>query len=284
MFQCDATKPHCDRCTRYGIICPGYPEKNLTFKDDTSVVRERAEKKYEKRRRMREAGESSSESSRLRPTPVHTESSTSSRSDTEQPTDLSEGATSLMQLPLLHPREARVVEEAVTAFLSQWQNPNVELWWDIINPARMTNLKPFTGDSLATALQAVSVMMVAIKQDPPSTSLRTTAAKIYGAALRSINQTLQDPDEWLKDNTVLAVILTALFEVSKPATKGGARLKMPDNARTFGRDIIDDPSARNDDNRQRSRCGTISDGRRKANLSVCVFQLGEYIHRAPTQY
>ena len=208
--QCDATKPYCDRCTRYGIVCPGYPEKSLVFKDDTSIVRERAEKKYEKRRRRREADDTTESSSLLRPTPVHTESSTSSRSDSDAQMDSPE----LMRLPLLPADEVQVVEDAVASFLAQWSSPDVATWWNIPNPVSLASVQAFRGDSLATALQAVSLVMAALKQEPPSSPMMTSAAKIYGAALRSINRALQDPDEWLKDSTVLAVILTALFEVS----------------------------------------------------------------------
>ena len=141
---------------------------------------------------------------------MHTESSTSSRSDSDAQIDPSE----LMQLPLLPANEVQVVEDAVASFLAQWSSPDVEPWWDIPDPVRLASVQGFRGDSLATALQAVSLMMSALKQDPPSSSMMTSAAKIYGAALRSINRALQDPDEWLKDSTVLAVILTALFEVS----------------------------------------------------------------------
>lgn len=207
--QCDATKRHCDRCTRYGIVCPGYPAKSLVFKDDTSIVRERAEKKYEKRRRRREADDNTESSSLLRPTPVHRESSTSSRSDSDAQMDPSE----LLQLPLLSADEVQVVDNAVATFLAQWSSPDIASWWDIPDPVSLASVQPFRGDSLATALQAVSLVMSALKQEPPSSPMMTSAAKVYGAALRSINRALQDPGEWLKDSTVLAVILTALFEV-----------------------------------------------------------------------
>lgn len=125
-----------------------------------------------------------------------------------------------LPFPYLHPQEVHIVEEAVAAFLSQWSNPNVELWWDILNPTRLTSLQPLATDSLGTALQAVSVMTVALQSQPQSQPLMQCTAKIYGAALRSINFALQNPDECLQDNTMLAVILTALFEVRRPFGSG----------------------------------------------------------------
>ena len=112
--------------------------------------------------------------------------------------------------------EAEAVEEAVELFLSQWSNPDIEQWWDILEPERMAMLPPYTARSLGAALQAVSVMIMALHQSPESESgqrLTQLAAKVYGGTLRSINLALENHDECLKDSTVLAVILTAMFEV-----------------------------------------------------------------------
>ena len=115
-------------------------------------------------------------------------------------------------LPLLQPHENDVVAKAVNDFLSQWINPGVELWWDILHPDILTSLHPFEGECLSTALQAVSVMAVASRTGFQNQDLLRVAAKMYGSALRLINLALQSPVQCLQDNTILAVTLTALFE------------------------------------------------------------------------
>jgi hypothetical protein len=35
--------------------------------------------------------------------------------------------------PILQPDKAALTEAAVTAFLSQWSNSNVDLWWNVLD-------------------------------------------------------------------------------------------------------------------------------------------------------
>lgn len=48
-------------------------------------------------------------------------------------------------------------------------------------------------------------MKVALQPRPKGQTLIQTAAKVYGASLRSINIALQNPDDCLQDNTMLDI-------------------------------------------------------------------------------
>ena len=69
--------------------------------------------------------------------------------------------------------------------------------------------------SLGIALQAVSLMALALRPELQHYDMKRSAATMYGTALRAINSSLQDPKESLENNTFIAVMLTALFEVIK---------------------------------------------------------------------
>ena len=114
------------------------------------------------------------------------------------------------------PRHDKVafVEAAVVAFLSQWSNANVDVWWSVLDVATIQSSKSMLKGSLGIALQAVSLMALALRPELQHCDMKRSAAMMYGTALRAINLSLQGPKESLEDNTFIAVMLTALFEVN----------------------------------------------------------------------
>lgn len=50
--KCDSLRPSCERCCKYGVECPGYPDrKGIVFRKDTLLVQQKANEKYGKRKR-----------------------------------------------------------------------------------------------------------------------------------------------------------------------------------------------------------------------------------------
>jgi hypothetical protein len=117
--------------------------------------------------------------------------------------------------PRRQPDKAALVEAAVAAFLSQWSNSNVDVWWSVLDVAVLRSSKSWREGSLGIALHAVSVMALVLRPELQNCDIKRPAAMMYGTALRAINSSLEDPKESLEDNTFIAVMLTALFEVMK---------------------------------------------------------------------
>jgi hypothetical protein len=115
------------------------------------------------------------------------------------------------------PDKAALIEGTVAAFLSQWSNANVDVWWGALDVATIQSSKSMLKGSLGVALQAVSLMALALRPELKHCNMKRTAATMYGTALKAIKSSLQDPKESLEDNTFIAVMLTALFEVIKLA-------------------------------------------------------------------
>jgi hypothetical protein len=111
------------------------------------------------------------------------------------------------------PDQGALVEGAVAAFLSQWRNSNVEIWWNVMDVAICRPQNLMLKGSLSIALQGASLMALALRPELHHCDMKRSAAILYGTGLRAVNSSLQDPKESLEDNTLIAVMLIALFEV-----------------------------------------------------------------------
>ena len=201
--QCDSIRPSCERCKKYGVECPGYPQKKaLVFRNDTIAIQERARKKYEKRRLL--ASESSQPPEMRRKLSKEPAVSGSS-SETLDPR--------LNKITLIsQPDSAALVEGAVAIFLSQWQNPNVDIFWGLLDPVAQQPTIAFRTGGLKCAMNAVSLMALALRPEMERVDLRRPASTMYGRTLQYINLAIQDPAEAIDDETLLTVSLIAMFE------------------------------------------------------------------------
>lgn len=211
-LQCDASRPHCQRCGKYGILCPGYPAKGLVFRNDTSVVRERAEKKYERKRQSRRSEESPAMQIENAIPAFEDDPSTQAYKSTSRDRLSPGSGTSTLSS---QPDEQALVEGAVAAYLSQWNHPHVWIWWSALDVSTVSASNSLPKGSFGLALKAVSLMAMAKRPKFHSHDLMRSARIEYGAALKALNRASHDPRQFTDDRVFMALILGATFEVTE---------------------------------------------------------------------
>jgi hypothetical protein len=210
--KCDAARPKCERCIKYGIACPGYPEPNaLIFRNDTELVRERASRKYEKRRRA----QASQNTKSLR----ESNSSASSESPGKiQPAPPPEVTTGLRfptrhTSPLAQLSRPGLLQGAVAAFLTQWSVPDPDVFWGAFDTASDLYRSSSPDSCFRAATEAVSLITLSLPKDAHKYDVRRSAMRSYGVALSSINKALDKPEQRVSDHTFMAVMFVSVFEV-----------------------------------------------------------------------
>jgi Fungal Zn(2)-Cys(6) binuclear cluster domain/Fungal specific transcription factor domain len=204
--KCDSLRPSCERCRKYGVDCPGYPEKNtLVFRNDTVAIQERAHKKYNKKKLKISDGSTSSKMRRrhLEERLVSRPRSRVVEAEPSLPT-----RTSLVS----QPDSGTLIEGAVATFLSQWDNPNVDIFWCLFDPVAKQPTNSARSWGLGCAMNAVSLMALALRPEMETMDIRRPASTMYGQTLQYINAALQNPAETIDYETLLTVTLIALFE------------------------------------------------------------------------
>lgn len=113
---------------------------------------------------------------------------------------------------IAQPDNVALIEGAVAIFLSQWQNPNVDIMWGLLDPLVKDPRIAFRNRGLGCAMNAVSLMALALRPEMVTFDLRKPATAMYGRTLQYINLAIQDPIKSIDDETLLTLTLTALFE------------------------------------------------------------------------
>jgi hypothetical protein len=75
-----------------------------------------------------------------------------------------------------------------------------------------------TRPSSALHLATTAVAMATCGQYPGRHDLRREAVSIYGRAIKKLNEDLRDPAASKSDETILAILMFSLYEVSKMVT------------------------------------------------------------------
>ena len=180
------------------------------------TIRERAEKKYEKRRQLQRGPRSPARvAGPSTPSCKPPASSQTPKSSTES---LSSPASVISTVSLNPDREA-LLEGAVAAYLSQWTNTNVNIWWSVFDAAAIFSSGMTPDGSFGLALKAVSLMALAQQPEAQSFDLLRSARRQYGQALKALNEVLKDSTQYLNDQTFMTLILTAAFEVLRTYAK-----------------------------------------------------------------
>ena len=188
------------------------------------TIRQRAEKKYEKNRRQlivrqqqntrSPAPAGPAANGALPATPRPRSPSTASQSSTSSPAAASVASSSVLLTPTPSPDREALIQGAVAAYLSQWSNTNVNIWWSVFDAAAILSASSgMPGGSLTLALKAVTLMALAQSPEARCFDLLRSARRQYELALKSLNGALQDPKLCLDDATFMTLILTAACEV-----------------------------------------------------------------------
>jgi hypothetical protein len=204
--KCDSLRPSCERCKKYGIDCPGYPEKMaLVFRNDTVAIQERAHKNYDKKKHKIPDGSTSPE---MRQRHLEERSVSRPRSRAVEAKPSLPTRTSLVS----QPDSGTLVEGSVATFLSQWNNPNVDFFWGLFDPVAKQPTNPSRNWDLGCAMNAVSLMALTLRPEMETMDLRRPASAMYGQTMQYINAALLNPAEAIDGETLLTVTLIAPFE------------------------------------------------------------------------
>lgn len=226
-IRCDQTRPSCEECTRTNRKCPGYrDELSLMFRDETqSVVR--------KARSSQSSSTASTPSSSLRhrmpprsPRSTYLGQSSASSVTTNSSTGFEDlvfdfssdlGPAFWMhqarQSPVkTHPNTGISKQEAICFFLQSHAIPGNVLITDILTNFLMESSGSLGQRAIQSSIVAVaSAMLSRVRR---VASLSQAAHQEYGYALKLVNQALADAEEAKTNQTLGAVVLLALYEVS----------------------------------------------------------------------
>lgn len=196
--QCDQRKPGCLKCETSRNHCPGYRDLHqVLFRDESERVRQKAHQRHR---------------TQVNPTP---------------------GTSKLTSLPARDLVEAFDTQSSTSAFLSSntsygLSHPLGELGINFFFTRYTFNQQPFSHDysqwlaqscfghapnhALRAAIEAVGTAALANVFHAPSAASKSN--KQYSLALLATTKALNDPVQALADETMMAIILLGLYEVS----------------------------------------------------------------------
>ena len=174
--KCDEARPACGKCVKGKRVCSGYQEGlDLVLRDQNAVAQATVQ------RRQKLANKSRSVSPRVLHSPVEDEES-----------------------------------HALTFFVSSWvlfpHDPETDHGITELLPFFFGNLK--SGTTLSLALTAVSRLLFAAWERRVRAVVETPESQMaYGKALTATRVAIEDPVQCTEDETLMAVLLLALYEV-----------------------------------------------------------------------
>ena len=197
-YQCDEASPACSQCVKTKRTCPGYRAHfDLIIRDETQSTRQRV------LRQQHPAAKAS-----------HPTNLESSGPITFQEAFESSKAASLPLL--LGPDPSSIEDLAVCRFFSNF----------ILVPRHreafrgfLDVLPPLFSDAPSESVLAVATSAVSLAiagGDFRCSRESILSRKQVGKAMIMIHKAIEDPIESLKDETLLAVLILSLFEVSRP--------------------------------------------------------------------
>ena len=201
IIQCDEATPACSQCVKSKRTCPGYPKRfDLILRDETQSTRQRV-------RRQQNLSPDASYSTDL---------------ESSYPTTFQEAFKSCREasfsatLPLLlGPDPSSLEDLAICRFFSNFvliprHHEAFQGYLDIL-PSLYTNAP--SESALVLATSAVSLAIAA--GDPRCSRESILSRKQVGKAMAMIHKAVGDPVESLTDETLLAVLILGLYEVSR---------------------------------------------------------------------
>ncbi|KAF2819597.1 hypothetical protein CC86DRAFT_132019 [Ophiobolus disseminans] len=246
-IKCDEKRPTCGNCKKSGRDCPGYPDEfDLVFRDENKAMARKAKKASTLAPSRSSTGESSSHTSPLLTPSAYLESpyesssaQIESSSGSRRPSDQSSDGR---LIPFLKGMHTPLPLDQIFDFESFAWNLPVEVPPTITMPPEYEAIPFFFKNFIALPQQAEStrgfleylvplynksrassvlhlattaVAMATCGQYPGRQDLLREAVSTYGKALKKLNDDLKDPVMSKSDETVLAILMFSLYEVSK---------------------------------------------------------------------
>lgn len=201
--QCDEARPACSACTKTKLTCPGYRRPlDLILRDQNEIVRD----KVQGRKHQKIPSTSSKSSNNTSPEP----------SDNAQVIPTTADAWRSIALPT--ELMSNTPEYAATCVFFYNvvvinQHPDtrrgfMQALLPLYNEAR-------PGSLLDLAVTTVSLAMFGMSRR--TQDFVQLGHKAFSKALLATGKAIEDPTDSLKDETLMAVLLLSLFEVSKPS-------------------------------------------------------------------
>lgn len=226
-IRCDQARPVCRECTRTNRECLGYrDELSLMFRDQTESVSRKARSSQS----SSAASTPSSSSTRRMPSrsahPTLLGRSYASSVTTNSSTDLEDpaidfGSDPLHKFRMRHARQSLIgiypntgisEQEAICFFLQSHAIPGNFLITDILTDFLMESGGSVSQRAIQSSIVAVATAM--LSRVRRVASLSQAARREYGSALNLVNQALADANQAKTNQTLGAVVLLALYEVS----------------------------------------------------------------------
>ncbi|KAK3504859.1 hypothetical protein B0T13DRAFT_18307 [Neurospora crassa] len=235
-IRCDQRVPGCGQCQKRKEECPGYRNLvDLMFRDESDHVRNKAEEKARRRRRLSVKTPSSPSDQRcsmtperrqttpslLVPSPKRPTSSTpeATWSDDDDSIPMSPDSGSWPVTPpvaLLYDLPPSCQQQGIAYFFSRYVSVeettchhNFSFVFDIWKPTSVAHDRHV--DGVLASMTAVGLVGLAGVTRSPD--MMEAAWKSYGTALRLTNHALETPLEAVKDTTMLSVLILGLFEL-----------------------------------------------------------------------
>ena len=197
--QCDQEKPACARCVKAGRVCPGYRDPlNLSFRDESQDVIRKA--------RVRPRSPVQSTSRRAFPVFETSTGVVRSGGSNAKPPPADDLGLTRRRAP-----SVSVTDQATCFFFSNFVVADMGLSKSHLNHVTALIQLPGNG-ALAATVAAVGMAGLANTRAAPQ--VMVAARENYAKALRLINAALRDPIESKTNQTLSAVLLLGLFEVS----------------------------------------------------------------------
>ena len=199
MLQCDESRPSCTQCVKSKRTCPGYAQAlDLVLRDQTRITQDKIEGKKAQRSKTDPPTESSHKSPKTFRAP-------------RPPNCAAKVLPSPLLLPELSPSSREDV--AVSMFFSQIisvpRHPEtIRGFLECLLPLYTATLD---GSLLHQAVASVSLAILG--GSPVHLQERLLARRNFGKALKATHRAINDPQESVKDETLMAVLLLGLYEV-----------------------------------------------------------------------
>ncbi|RVX73431.1 hypothetical protein B0A52_03073 [Exophiala mesophila] len=213
--KCDEGRPSCRNCTRLNKPCPGYREPGFGLVRTTVFTPPVASQTH----RTSSPPDSVATSSSDRQRSSTSESSDSSQSSTSDPVDFKQllPQNSAVSIPGSVSDVPNLVEQSVWYSLSQIDINSSVLYGNTsfeFIPELLARSSP--GSYLHAAMRSVGTINLANRS--PTVDLSKIVDSTYQRAISGITRALADPQQCLKDETLVAVFLLSIREILAGAT------------------------------------------------------------------
>ncbi|KAK7512950.1 hypothetical protein IWZ03DRAFT_384473 [Phyllosticta citriasiana] len=220
-IRCDEGRPTCQNCQKSGRSCPGFPDEfDLMFRNENAAVVRRVRRQASKTRSSttttdsRPSSDSPQDGDDEKLILPPAQGSSVARTDSFDVADYlsAQNAARPQRLTFASGIKMSIETQATSFFFQNF----------VIPPQKSTTVDTFlnclvpyynsTNVSSALHLATNAVSLSAFSKDPSRGQTAQEAGRAYGKALRKVGEALQDPASAATDETILSILLFALYE------------------------------------------------------------------------